>query len=535
MPELRIFEAGNVAVRDGDSDGRSVSGYAYLWGQLSRGGTLETGGRREGFERGAFAEAIAARGDRLWPYLSAHQKNGGRPIGGIRFAEDDKGLRYEGRLMDNEAAREYAAAVNEAGQDEVSLELLLDPSSMKRKGDSIIHGKVARIAALAGVAFAAHEGATVAIRQEEHMETEVEIPVQGGTVQAGVVPLTREETAALAQRAAEDAARGFFERMAEATGGKAPDKYEKYHNLGELILAARDGDIENSYLLDLAQRALDDVVTTGGVNAALLTGNLNVRNVVGIVNRGRPSITAFGGPRPIGAVGLNVTWPYFDGTLTDYVGAQSAQKAAITGAPVDIKLGTEALVTYAGGADIAYQLIKRGDPSILEIFGEIMLAAWALVTNAAFVTELESGSVTSDIGALGSVTFASLVTNIVATSVAVQTATGRPAEFILASTTAFSKYADLIAAADTGLVVSGGATLRELSLNIGGLPIIHEPSMTAGKHIISNSLAAQWFEDGPFQVSAEDVEKLGRNVAYWSMGAGARFIPAGIIEVYDVP
>jgi len=30
------------------------------------------------------------------------------------------------------------------------------------------------------------------------------------------------------------------------------------------------------------------------------------------------------------------------------------------------------------------------------------------------------------------------------------------------------------------------------------------------------------------------VAKLGRNVAIWSMGAGARFIPAGIIELYDV-
>jgi hypothetical protein len=28
---------------------------------------------------------------------------------------------------------------------------------------------------------------------------------------------------------------------------------------------------------------------------------------------------------------------------------------------------------------------------------------------------------------------------------------------------------------------------------------------------------------------------LGKNVAIWSMGAGARFIPAGIVEAYDVP
>ena len=85
------------------------------------------------------------------------------------------------------------------------------------------------------------------------------------------------------------------------------------------------------------------LVTTGGVNAALLTGQPDGPQCGRHLSRGRPAITAFGGPAPIGDVGLSVTWPYFDGTLTDFVAAQSAQKAEITGAPVDIKLGTEAL------------------------------------------------------------------------------------------------------------------------------------------------------------------------------------------------
>ena len=158
--------------------------------------------------------------------------------------------------------------------------------------------------------------------------------------------------------------------------------------------ACSNGELTANYMqqaVELAERALDDIVTTGGVNAALLTGNLTVRNVAGIVSRGRPAITAFGGPRADPATsGLSVTWPYFDGTLTDFVGAQSAQKAEITSAAVDIKLGTEALVTYAGGADIAYQLIRQGDPGILDIYGSILLTACGVVTDAAFVTELET-------------------------------------------------------------------------------------------------------------------------------------------------
>ena len=53
--------------------------------------------------------------------------------------------------------------------------------------------------------------------------------------------------------------------------------------------------------------------------------------------------------------------------------------------------------------------------------------------------------------------------------------------------------------------------------------------MDAGTAIVSNSLAAAWHEDGPFQASEEDVAKLGRNVAYWGMGAPVVYVPAGVV------
>jgi hypothetical protein len=116
----------------------------------------------------------------------------------------------------------------------------------------------------------------------------------------------------------------------------------------------------------------------------------------------------------------------------------------------------------------------------------------------------------------------------------VQTATGAPATIVLASSTAFAHFAKLVIAQDNSLGSDPNMDLRSLDVSVGGLRIIHTPSVTAGKLIISNRLAAGWHEAGPFQASAEDVAKLGRNFAYWSMGAGARYIPAGIIEAYDV-
>lgn len=355
---------------------------------------------------------------------------------------------------------------------------------------------------------------------------------------AGPVPLTREQISSLATDAATEVMRQYAERGALTT--TATDPLAGYGTLGEMVhAAARPGaapELRAHAARAIARRALDDTTFNSGANAALANGNLVTQELQRLVNAGRPAITAFGGPRSLGDIaGLTLNWPYFDGTLADFVAAQSAEKAAIISASVDIKLGTEALLTYAGGSDISYQVIRRGTPSILDMYARIWLAAWAAVTDAAFVTELESGTVTVDLAeAISAVDLTEATGHFITASLAVEAATGQPAQFVLASTTAFTKLANLIAPSNTDIAAASSMDLRGLRIAVGNLPIIHVAGITAGKMIASNELAAAWYEDGPFLASDDDVEKLGRNVAYWSLGAGARFIPAGIVEIYDV-
>jgi phage head maturation protease len=533
MSDIRTITAGDVALRaEADGDGRTVHGYAYRWGETTApGGTPEAGELAEGFHPGAFRAAIAARAGRPWPLLDRHN---GTPVAGITFREDDIGLAYEGRLLATRAAEDYAATIP-AGNDGVSLEFVFRGATSKRVGNALIHTSIPRIAALAGEYKPAYQGASVALRREgTDMEpTETTAP----ETPAGPVPLTREQISSLATDAATEVMRAYAER---GTLTAAPvDPMLAFRSLGELVHhAAHTTDPEaRAYVARaVAMRVLDDTVFTSGANAALASGNLVTSDIQRLVNRGRRAITAFGGPRSLGdTAGLTLNWPYFDGTLADFVGAQSAEKADITSASVDIKLGTEALVTYAGGSDISYQVIRRGSPSILDAYARIWLAAWAAVTDAAFVTELESGSVTADLtAAIGSATITNITAGVVEASLAVDAATGRGAEFILASSTAFSRIVNLLAPTANNLVVSGEIDLSGLTVGLGNLPVIHVPSITAGKFIVSNRLAAAWYEDGPFQATEEDVAKLGRNVAYWSLGAGARFTPAGIVELYDV-
>jgi len=530
MSDIRRLATGEVVIRaEGDGDGRNLDGYAYRWGETTA-GAEEFPGMEESFDRGAFVPAIAARGGRPWPYLDRHE---GNVVGGIQFNEDDTGLHYSGRLLDTVAAREYAATVEV--NNGVSLEFLTRGVKSKVVGKSVIHQSVPRIAALAGEYVPAYAGANVALRGGNAMTEETPQPEPKPEPPT---PLTREQINALATDAATEVMRQYAERGALTQA--ATDPLAQYGTLGEMVhAAARPGaapEVRAHAARAIARRALDDTTFNSGANAALANGNLVTQELQRLVNRGRPAINAFGGPRPLGDIaGLTLNWPYFDGTLSDFVAAQSAEKAAIISASVDIKLGTEALLTYAGGSDISFQVIRRGSPSILDMYARIWLAAWSAVTDAAFVTELETGSVTVDTGAIGSLTIITLTDHLITASLAVEAATGQPAQFAVASTTFFTQAAHLIAPSSTDIASASSMDLRGLRIAIGNVPIIHDASVTAGKAIVSNDLAAAWYEDGPFLASDDDVEKLGRNVAYWSLGAGARFVPAGIVEIYDVP
>src|SRR5690349_19153921 len=198
---LGRVELGDVALREDEGgDGRTVDGYAYRWGDLTQpGATIQYPGLREGFERGAFADLIAARGERPWPFLDVHR---GRTVAGIRFDEDDTGLHYRGRLLDTAAANEYAATIP-AGNDGVSLEFAYRGAVSKRVGDTILHTKVPYIAALAGTYAGAYTDASVALRSEgETMELET---VDTAPVVAGPLPLSREQVMSIAQDVATEA------------------------------------------------------------------------------------------------------------------------------------------------------------------------------------------------------------------------------------------------------------------------------------------------------------------------------------------
>lgn len=303
---------------------------------------------------------------------------------------------------------------------------------------------------------------------------------------------------------------------------------ERAESFADLYQRVLDGDVE---LL----RALADEVT-GDVPSIVRPGWLS--DVIGILPAVRPIVSAFGRD-PLPAEGMAVNWPTFAGVGDDpstRVGVQATQKADIVSAKITLGQGTSPIVTYAGGLDISWQTLKRSNPAFMAIALRILTTAWAQVTDKAFGAALEAA-------ATGTGTFpatpaaADVHRTLVAASAAVDDATGSPATFVLAGSSAWLGIASvpgLFPAGQPGAVV-GNVDAAGLSLNVSGLPIIRAKHLTATEVIVSNGEAASWLEDGMFTATQDVVSKLGTDVAVWSLGAPGVFMPAGIVELAAAP
>lgn len=284
-------------------------------------------------------------------------------------------------------------------------------------------------------------------------------------------------------------------------------------------------------LAGLLHRTLVDQVTTD--NPGVMPPGW-VTKVFGILERSRPLIDAFG-TEALPPAGMDVNWPYFDGNLLDLVGQQATEKTNITSVKVSLKKGTAELDTFAGGSDISYQLIRRSSPSYRDAYLQIMFAAYAAVTDdhagGMLIATPGRGHVALD---PLTATADTLRAALFAASLKVETATGAPATFAIASSDVFAKIGGLpgLYPAPYGTTnVSGTADASSLRIDVSGLPILHDPFLPAGSLHVSNGQTAAWYEEGPMTVAAEDVEKLGQNVAVWGMGTFGAAIPAGIIQV----
>lgn len=307
-----------------------------------------------------------------------------------------------------------------------------------------------------------------------------------------------------------------------------PHPLARFRNLGEYARARYD----DPTLPDLAAAWVDQ--TTGDNPGVMQPAWLN--EVRGIVDLGRPFITALGGAASPGDTGMSVHWPYFDGDLYDLVAEQAAEKTEVTSVKVSIKDTSTGLKTYAGGSDISLQLIERSEPSYLAQYLRIMSAAFAAVTDRAAVLAATAASTSHVVVNLATADDKAIAEAIFAASVRVQLATGTPARVVAVATDLFPRVAAAVmaASAPAANTAQASADASTLAVALAGLSVTHVPGMAAGSALVTNGEAFRWLEDGPRTIDALNVPKLGTDVAIYGFAAPAAFAAAGIVRLVAV-
>ena len=302
----------------------------------------------------------------------------------------------------------------------------------------------------------------------------------------------------------------------------------EYRSFGEYVKAVYAG---------AEERALE---VSNLADAPGLVPPVWLRDIKGVLDRGRPCINALGGPLSAAGAGLTINWPYFDGNLAAIVALQAAENDEVNSVDIDIKKGTANLATYAAGNRLTMQVIERTDPSYVTAHMRIMMGAYGTETDFAFQAGLWANDTAGmDYDFSADSTGAAFVEAVWAAAADVETATGQPAEVVYVNSAVYKKLGGWSAfQAQNYPVQNVGGTIdgRTGRASVMGLPIIKASNFAVDETqdaIVTNRAACGWFEDGPRTVSQDIAANLGRDVSIYGYGVFGAFIGAGIVSIYN--
>ena len=470
---------------------------------------IDLGGVREQFAPGAFDPIDVIGKPLFWRH--------GEHIGRVTHAQNrDDALVVTATIADTVQGRDAATLARLGG---MGLSVGFTPVQDDTKTRGLITRLKAQLRELSLTPTPAYATAGVAAIREDNTVSEQTIE-ETPVVSAPEPAYARSEDLAALQRQ--------IASMTHVTGADPVHPLAEFRSLGEYAKAVYEGRVES--------RTIVDQITTD--NPGVLPPAW-IQDVKGIVNLGRPGISALG-VQSAGASGMSVDWPYFDGDINALVGAQATEKTDITSVKVSLKKGAANLATYAGGSDISYQLIMRSSPSYIDAYLRIMAAAYAAVTDNAFVDALVTGGTASavDYDLAADTDGTKFRSAIFVASTEVESATGSPASAVLVASDVWAKiggWSTFVPGVYGTQNVSGTAQASTLAVNVSGLPVVHDRNLAAGSILVANGAAASFIEDGPHVANAEVPTKLGRDVAIFGFGATAIFVPKGVVKVTNLP
>jgi HK97 family phage prohead protease len=471
--------------------------------------TTKIGGMSESFARDAFnpSDVIGK------PFAYRH----GEPIGVITGAENKPdGLYIDFNIVNTAQGRDAATLMRTGASKGLSVGFQPIKSVMNRAGDAVQH-TLAALLEVSQTHMPAYATGVSEVREDEKEETMSEQTTDETPVVSAEDIQAREAIGSVRQELA---------ALQASVHVSAPAMHElaQYRSLGDYRLAVLNGEIES--------RALFDQVTDNNPGVLPPNWSLIVR---GIFDLGAPTINAFG-RESAGTTGMTLNWPYWDGDLTAIVEEQIDEKDEVNSVAINILKGTANLKTYAAGSDISYQLLQRSSPSYVDAHTRIMLNSYVQVTDIAMVAAVYGARTPLTYDITTDTDGSAFREAVFAASVACQTATGMPAEFVLVSPAVFTKiggWSTFFPSNYGTYNVSGTATAANLGVSVSGLPVILDRNIGGNAILVSNREAAKWVEDGPRLATVENVAQLGRDVAIYGYGTAQIISGAGIIGLED--
>lgn len=454
------------------------------------------------------------------------------------FAAVERGLHAVARLFDTTRGRDAVVEAREGVRASFSVGAIVHRYQLAEDGvRDVLDWTADHLGVVRRPAFSEASGIVLQCSAADATETTTrkDAPPMTGSPTVVELPTTAELAAAVAAELSFPTVAELAEQVAEKLGTRRDTHplavYTTFGHYLDAVYSERDP--EKASALVTAFAVADQISANNpGVNVPgwrmTLQANLDDR---------RPAISLSGGSIGLADGGLSVSWPYFDGDLDGLIAEQATQKTDLSGVRVDIKKGDASVKTAGAVSDISYQLIERSTPSYREAYLRIMFAGWARYTEAKYEAELVSKG--TDAGALPAFASAgALRAWLFEASLDVEDATGKPATYALVDRATFVELGGHDALFTPqygntgGQAAAGTADAASLSINVAGIEVKHGPFLAADTAIVSNDVAAKFSETGPRVATAEDVRKLGQDVAVWGMYVpGEVYFPGGV-QVY---
>jgi uncharacterized protein len=467
-----------LQTRANDDGTLTLDGIAVPWDAQ-----IDYGGEKESFRRGAFDAGDAVGRPLLWSH------NRDEPVGHITAAEDsDEGLRISAIVQPTQRGQDAITLLR--GGSLTGLSVGFEPTETARGKGRAVEYVSARLHELSLTPLPAYPQAAVTATREEEVMTDT-------TTQE------REEAAPVVDLAPIRTRLDHLEaRMISNQPAIPPRSLGVLEAIGEQL---RDA-VKHRQV-----RALADVLSSGNVGILPPTWSSEVLGYLDATRYLFPRTGTVAFP----ATGHSITIPRI--TQNTLVAARGTEKTDIPSRALTTASTPYTAVWYAGGDDIALELIEQSSPEVVGIVVQNLFQQYALVTDKAFTLAAETAA--SPVGAvLDFTSYKTLVTQLVTVSEQIRAITGMPGDRLSLTPASWGKLVSLTDADGRRILSSnsggtgndGSVNLVTPTVDIGGIQAFFNGN--AVEDMQYNESALRKAEKPPLQVQSTNVTKMGQDV-----------------------